>query len=182
MMFCCGCAETKLIGSFSNSQLRKKEKPRCGGCIKDSCSLRAHGIRSVPVHCMPAALYRRCAGGENYVCKHGWQPLTEFNGAAFACNSCVSADASAASSQILEHENAARRTAAAGACKVKDVKIRYDHLCEIPLHCYVSRGVASDLNDYVTEADIEAASSQWDAEGIAEEVDKLKYGQNMSKQ
>ena len=61
----------------------------------------------------------------------------------------------------------------AGACRVRDVKRHYGHLCEIPLHCYQARGVASRMSDYVTEADVELASDQWDGEGILYDIDTL---------
>lgn len=54
---------------------------------------------------------------------------------------------------------------------MKDVQRRYGHLCEIPLAAYCEAGVAYSLNDYVTERDVEAASSAWDARSIAHDID-----------
>jgi hypothetical protein len=63
------------------------------------------------------------------------------------------------------------RCSSGGACRVKDVKNVYDHLCEIPIQAYREAGVASSWNDYVTERDVEMASSSWDARSIAHEID-----------
>ena len=63
------------------------------------------------------------------------------------------------------------RTAANGACRVKDVQVRYSHMCEIPLAAYIDAGVASRRNDFVTAQDVEAASNAWDARSVAHDID-----------
>ena len=62
-------------------------------------------------------------------------------------------------------------TAANGACRVKDVQVRYSHMCEIPLAAYIEAGVASRRDDFVTAQDVEAASDAWDARSIAHDID-----------
>ena len=57
------------------------------------------------------------------------------------------------------------------ACRVKDVQRQYGHLCKIPLEAYREAGVASSWNDYVTERDVELASSSRDARSIAHGID-----------
>jgi hypothetical protein len=103
-----------------------------------------------------------------------------FTGAATLCNACARSAAEGAEIQRLERENEESRTPARGACRVRDVKKRYGHTCEIPLHCYQIVGVASRLSDYVTEADVEAASNYWDGEGALYDIDtqwgSMPYG------
>lgn len=54
---------------------------------------------------------------------------------------------------------------------MKEVQARCGHMCEIPLQAYIEAGVADSRNDYVTEADVEAASDAWDARSIAHDID-----------
>ena len=96
-----------------------------------------------------------------------------FTGAAARCDACAEQHGAAAEQVEVERNNAANRTSTRGACRVRDVKRHYGHLCEIPLHCYQARGVASRMSDYVTEADVELASDQWDGEGILYDIDTL---------
>ena len=70
-----------------------------------------------------------------------------------------------------KRENEANRTRARGACRVKEVKQRYGHLCEIPLQAYAEAGVAFSWNHFVTDQDVEAASDAWDARSLAHDID-----------
>mgnify|MGYP001189815151 CR=1 FL=1 len=55
--------------------------------------------------------------------------------------------------------------------RVKDVFRVKDHVCEIPLEAYQRAGVAERDTDYVTDAQIDAASYVWDAMSIAHDID-----------
>ena len=83
------------------------------------------------------------------------------------CNECVSEMAQ----KRAEAHNESMRTAANGACRVKDVKLKYGHSCEIPIQAYREAGVAWSWNDFVTEKDVEDASNAWDARSVAHEID-----------
>lgn len=92
------------------------------------------------------------------------------------CAECVARKklellANKATEKRRDEEARKARNPAAGACRVKDVARLYGHVCEIPLHCYRAVGVADCQNDFVSKEDIEQASNQWDAEGIAYEID-----------
>jgi hypothetical protein len=151
---CCACELVKSLDQFTKSQKRKGETPRCIECIDER--------RLVVLVAPEKGDYRRCSK-----CKM-IQTTTDFETAqTFKCKSCST------KKKFVQQDrnNAAARLATSGACRVRDVQEKYGHLCEIPLNAYIEAGVADSWNDYVTEWDVDAASSSWDARSIAHEID-----------
>ena len=149
MLFpCCACGVEKSEESFSNSQ-RKKDLPRCTDCVASQ----APAQRDVNI-----SSFRRCS-------IDGWRPTSEFTGTSTLC------DARAKEKREREANQALRHSGLPGACRVKEVKQRYGHVCEIPLEAYLEAGVAQSKNDFVTDQDVMAASNAWDARSIAHDID-----------
>ena len=55
--------------------------------------------------------------------------------------------------------------------RVRDVPKKFGHAYEIPMQAYIEAGVATSRNDFVTKEDVERASDEWDARGIAHDID-----------
>lgn len=138
--------------AFSKTQMRQ-ERPRCRDCVAGKIAASHEALGHLCTRC-------------------GWLPAGLFppspRGLCTACQSRAISDRSARDSMAA---NIAARTVARGACRVRDVKKRYGHLCEIPLQAYQEAGVAEGRNDLVTEADVQAASDAWDARSILHEID-----------
>ena len=116
-----------------------------------------------------SAGFRRCAQDK---C---WRPVWEFDGggtgSAAICEYCSNENVRIKAQKKRKRENEENRTAARGACRVKEVKARYGHMCEIPIQAYREAGVAHSRNDYVTDQDVQAASDAWDARSVAHAID-----------
>lgn len=157
---CCACLQVKSLEDFSNSQLRKKEAPRCGDCVKSD--------RKVVIDKPAKGNSTRC---EQCKMRHDDNNREESakkkRQTLFLCAQCSREN----NRKRKERENEVRRCPEHGACKVKDVKKKYGHLCEIPIQAYREAGVASNRNDYVTEEDVGRASNAWDARSIAHDID-----------
>lgn len=151
---CCACATIKVLGEFSSRQKNKKDAPRCKDCIHAEMPV----ITSLTNG--NSGSHRRCT-----TCMSRKGP-TAFN-EANECNDCLQKKRY----QEVKRANEDARRPSAGACKVKDVQRRYGHICEIPIKAYREAGVASTRDDYVTERDVQAASDNWDARGLAHEID-----------
>ncbi len=145
---CSGCTEPKDDQAFSTSQLKKKAGPRCKVCIASKIP-----ILQGPV---PAVLagFRQCSSDKK------WLHASKFACAGHAF--CIYHE---------EHQNRHNRSAASGACRVKDVFKTYHHTCEIPLQAYIEAGVAHSRNAWVTRQDVQAASDAWDARSILHDID-----------
>ena len=154
---CCACCSIKPLADFSGNQKKKVDGPRCLSCTRSMKPV----VTSLKNGSSGSS--RRCTS-----CKTRKDPSHfNINASTGECKDC------SIKRQYREAEraNEAARTKSAGACRVKDVKRRYGHLCEIPLEAYCEAGVAYSWNDYVTERDVQAASSAWDARSIAHDID-----------
>ena len=133
----------------------RKDRPRCTDCVASQA----------PAHQdVSTSSFRRCS-------TDGWRPTSEFTGASTLCDARAKQKKQREAREKRERENEANRTRARGACRVKEVKQRYGHVCEIPLQAYMEAGVAYSKNDFVTDQDVKAASDAWDARSIAHDID-----------
>lgn len=129
----------------------------CCACGVDKSEAPAHQDVST-------SSFRRCS-------TDGWRPTSEFTGASTLCDARAKQKKQREAREKRERENEANRTRARGACRVKEVKQRYGHVCEIPLQAYMEAEVAYSKNDFVTDQDVKAASDAWDARSIAHDID-----------